>query len=48
MGPVEVKQDDPYIRRCPTLTDFIFIGSATDEYNLNIFVGIDEFEKPDE
>jgi hypothetical protein len=27
--------------------DFIFIGFETDEYNLNIFIGTDEFKKID-
>jgi hypothetical protein len=25
--------------------NFIFVGFETDEYNLNIFVGIDEYKK---
>jgi hypothetical protein len=45
MGPVKIKPDDPYIHRCPTQTDeynLIFIGFGTGEFNLNIFIGIDE------
>jgi hypothetical protein len=51
MGPVTVKLNGPYIRRFPAQTDkykFIFIGFGTDEYNLNIFVGTDEFKKIEE
>jgi hypothetical protein len=48
MGPVKVKLDGPYIHRCPTQTDkynFILVDFETDEYNLNIFVGTDEYKK---
>jgi hypothetical protein len=36
-----------FIRRCLAQTDeydFIFVGSETDEYNFNIFVGTDELK----
>jgi hypothetical protein len=39
IGLVKVKPDGPYIRRFLT---------QTDEYNLNIFVGTDEYKKIDE
>jgi hypothetical protein len=51
MGLVKVKADGPHIRRCLNYTgkyNFIFINFGTNKYNLNIFVGIDEFKKPDE
>jgi hypothetical protein len=51
MGPVKVKLDGSYIRRCLTQTDeykFIFINFRIVEYNLNIFIGTDEFKKNDE
>jgi hypothetical protein len=41
----------PYICRFSLKTDeykFIFVGFGTGEYNLNIFVGTDEFKNPDE
>jgi hypothetical protein len=44
MGPVKVKPDDPY------RTDeykVIFIGFKIDEYNLNIFIGTDEYKTTD-
>jgi hypothetical protein len=34
MRPVKVKLDVPYIRRCP---------DQTDKYNLNIFIGTNEY-----
>jgi hypothetical protein len=46
-----LKLDGPYIHRCLVKTDeykFIFIGFGTDEYNLNIFIGTDEFKNPNE
>jgi hypothetical protein len=49
MGPVKVKPNSSYIRRCPIQTDeynFIFVGFETNEYNLNIFVGTNEYKKP--
>jgi hypothetical protein len=48
MGSAKVKLDGPYIHQCLVQTDeynFIFIDFGTDEYNLNIFVGTDEFLK---
>jgi hypothetical protein len=51
MGPAKVKLDGPYIYRLLAQTDeynFIFINFRTDRYNLNIFIGTDEFKKPDE
>jgi hypothetical protein len=48
MGPVKVKLDGSYIRRCLTQTDeykFIFINFRTVEYNLNIFIRTDELKK---
>jgi hypothetical protein len=51
MGPVKVKPDGSYIRWFPVKTDeykFIFIGLETGEYNLNTFIGINEFKNPDE
>jgi hypothetical protein len=50
-GLVKVKLDETYIHRCLAQTDeydFIFVGSRTDEYNLNIFVDTDKFKNPDE
>jgi hypothetical protein len=51
MGSVKVKPDDTYIRRFPSQTDeykVIFVDFKTDEYNLNIFVGTDEFKNTKE
>jgi hypothetical protein len=51
MGPATVNPDDPYIRRFRDPTNeykVIFVDFKTDEYNLNIFVGTDEFKIPDE
>jgi hypothetical protein len=51
MSLVKVKPDGPYIRRWPAQTDeykLIFVGFETDKYNLNIFIGTDEFKKIDE
>jgi hypothetical protein len=42
MGPVKIKSNGSYIRRCLTKIDeykFIFIGFGTNEYNLNTFIG---------
>jgi hypothetical protein len=47
MGPVKVKPDDPYIRRFPYPTDeykVLFVDFKTYEYNLIIFIGIDEYK----
>jgi hypothetical protein len=49
MGPVKIKSDSPYIHRFPVKIDeykFIFVGF--DEYNLNMFIGTNEFKNPDE
>jgi hypothetical protein len=46
MKPVKVKPNDPYIYRFSYPTDkykIIFINFKTDVYNLNVFIGIDEF-----
>jgi hypothetical protein len=46
-----VRPTPAYIYRFPIKTNeykFIFIGFETDEYNLNIFIGTDEFKNPDE
>jgi hypothetical protein len=46
-----VRPVPPYFCRFPVKTNeykFIFIGFGTDEYNLNIFVGTDEFKNPNE
>jgi hypothetical protein len=51
LGLVKVKPDDPYIRRFESLTGeykIIFIGFKTHKYNLNIFIGTDEFKNTDE
>jgi hypothetical protein len=51
MRPVKVKPDDPYIRWFPYPTDeykIIFVGFKTDEYNLNIFIGTNEYKTIDE
>jgi hypothetical protein len=48
MGPVKVKPHDLFIRRCLTQTNeynFILVSFGTDEYNLHIFIGTDEFYK---
>jgi hypothetical protein len=48
MGPVKVILDDPYICRFLAQTDeynITFIDPETDEYNLNIFIGVDEFKR---
>jgi hypothetical protein len=42
----KVKSDSPYILRLPAQTNeynLTFVSFGTDEYNLNIFVGTDEF-----
>jgi hypothetical protein len=51
MGAVKVKLDDPYIHRCLASTDeynFILIDLGTNEYNLHIFIGTNEFKIIDE
>jgi hypothetical protein len=51
MGLVKVKLDDPYIHWFPYPVDenkVIFVGFKTDEYNLNIFFGTDEYKSTDE
>jgi hypothetical protein len=48
MWSVEVKTDNPYIHWGRAQTEeynFIFVSSKTDEYNLNMFVGANEYEK---
>jgi hypothetical protein len=50
-GAGQSKPDDPYIHQFLTQTDeynITLVGPETDECNLNIFVGTDEFKKPDE
>jgi hypothetical protein len=45
-----IKLDDPYIHRFQLLTNkykVIFIGFKTGDYNLNIFIGTDEFKNTD-
>jgi hypothetical protein len=47
MELVKVKLDNPYIRRFPYPTDkykVISINLKINEYNLNTFVGINEFK----
>jgi hypothetical protein len=47
----QVKSDDSYIRRCPAQINeysLIYVGFKTNEYNLNIFVSIDEYIIADE
>jgi hypothetical protein len=51
MGLVKVKPDDLYVHQFSAQTDeynFIFIIFGTDEYNLNIFVGTNEYIITDE
>jgi hypothetical protein len=48
MGSKKVKLDGPYIRWFLVQTDvynLTFVDLGTNEYYLNIFVGIDEFKK---
>jgi hypothetical protein len=48
MGPVKVIPDDPYICQFLAQTDeynITFIDPETDKYNLNIFIGVDEFKR---
>jgi hypothetical protein len=51
MEPVKVNPDNPYICRFHSLIDkykVIFVGFKTNKYNLNIFIGTDEFKNTDE
>jgi hypothetical protein len=50
VGPVKVRPDNPYIRRLQSLTNkykVLFVYFKTDEYNLNIFIDIEECKNTD-